>query len=218
MNTETTLHPTVISFWKDRGYDVGPDSGGIVNGLPAKVKKVTPRPGNKKLPGRIDLDTLRDMDESEFQALRRDRKTESKVIARELLRKRVKLLNEDLLRTERTVIDQYACAKEELIFTKSTAAELVHAVAELHGFTADDLTGPRRFKKLAYARMHAYAVIRTVLGWSYPRIGKMFGDRDHTTVMHGVKRFDELRANDVVSGDIGLDRVLSMAKKIGAAS
>jgi chromosomal replication initiator protein len=42
---------------------------------------------------------------------------------------------------------------------------------------------------------------------SLPEIGRKFGGRDHTTVMHAVKRIDELRQNDsTLSEDIDLLR------------
>jgi hypothetical protein len=33
-------------------------------------------------------------------------------------------------------------------------------------------------------------------GWSYPRIGKLFGGKDHSTIIHGVRRADYMIAKD----------------------
>jgi chromosomal replication initiator protein len=42
---------------------------------------------------------------------------------------------------------------------------------------------------------------------SLPEIGRRFGGRDHTTVMHGVRRIEELRAQDVqIEEDVELLR------------
>ena len=70
--------------------------------------------------------------------------------------------------------------------------QIIHEVAAQHGLTMADLIGPARQKIPSRARFAAYAVIRErvmIKGVpaSYPQIGKWFGNRDHTSVLHGVK-------------------------------
>ena len=65
--------------------------------------------------------------------------------------------------------------------------DIVRQVCAKHGLHIDDLTGPRRSKKVSYPRQEAMYRMRMETPLSYPAIGARLGDRDHTTVMHGVK-------------------------------
>lgn len=66
-----------------------------------------------------------------------------------------------------------------------TMAEMVAEVAAEHGVTVAALRGPGRSRRLAWPRQEAMLRCREEIGYSYRRIGRFFGDRDHTTVMHG---------------------------------
>jgi chromosomal replication initiator protein len=61
-------------------------------------------------------------------------------------------------------------------------------VAEYFGLTVDDLCSPSRTKQLVIARQIAMYLIRELTDLSLPRIGKAFGGRDHTTVMHAERK------------------------------
>ena len=64
-------------------------------------------------------------------------------------------------------------------------------------YTIEDLKSRRRLKALAFVRhvaMHAVKVARPDL--SYPQIGRLFGGFDHTSVLHAVRRIDELKAKE----------------------
>lgn len=70
---------------------------------------------------------------------------------------------------------------------RKTAQEIVQMVALKHGTTAHTLfTSKRRNKNIVYPRQEAQALIVTQLGWSLPRVARMFG-QDHTTVLHGIR-------------------------------
>jgi chromosomal replication initiator protein len=67
-------------------------------------------------------------------------------------------------------------------------------VAKAHGLTVDDLKGASHRRHVAWPRQEAYArcyALRKHYGdrYSLPRIGKFFGNRDHTTVLWGVRAF-----------------------------
>lgn len=64
-------------------------------------------------------------------------------------------------------------------------------VADRHGLTLDDLVGPLRDQKRSRARHEAMYIIRNSTNYSLPRIASLFGDRDHTTVLHGLRRHKE---------------------------
>jgi chromosomal replication initiation ATPase DnaA len=71
---------------------------------------------------------------------------------------------------------------------------IVEAVASRFGMTAADLIGPRRTREYAYARHMAMAEVRAARCLSLPAIGRMFGGRDHTTVIHGIRCHQERAA------------------------
>jgi chromosomal replication initiator protein len=61
---------------------------------------------------------------------------------------------------------------------------------------AADLTGPSRRRQMAWARGVAMYLARTLTGQSLQSIGRAFGDRDHTTVLHGIRVTEERRSRD----------------------
>jgi hypothetical protein len=72
-------------------------------------------------------------------------------------------------------------------------AEIIERIAEEHETTLAAIIGPCRTKTLAQARFAAYHAVYTAQtnrGFypSLPQVGRWFGGRDHTTVMHGISR------------------------------
>jgi hypothetical protein len=68
---------------------------------------------------------------------------------------------------------------------------IAREVCEKHGVSMIDLVSARRDKKVAVARHEAFWRCRTETRLSLPQIGKRFGGRDHTTVLHGVNKHKE---------------------------
>lgn len=64
---------------------------------------------------------------------------------------------------------------------------IIEQVAKRWDLSAEDLLGPSRLKRIAHPRQQAMYEIRETLGYSLPRIGRIFGNRDHTTVLHSVR-------------------------------
>jgi len=64
---------------------------------------------------------------------------------------------------------------------------VVAEISEMYGVTVADLHGPSRTRAISMARQHAMFVMADQPHLSLPMIGKFF-DRDHTTVLHGVRR------------------------------
>jgi len=80
---------------------------------------------------------------------------------------------------------------------------VIGATARLHGLLPADLTGPSRRRQAAQARGMAMYVARTLTGKSLQAIGRAFGGRDHTTVLHGIKVTEVRRSRDpAVAADI----------------
>ncbi|MBB6372896.1 chromosomal replication initiator protein [Pseudonocardia eucalypti] len=69
-----------------------------------------------------------------------------------------------------------------------TAPTIMAVNAEYFEVTIDELCGPGKTKALAQARQIAMYLCRELTDLSLPRIGQMFGGRDHTTVMHADKK------------------------------
>ncbi len=73
-----------------------------------------------------------------------------------------------------------------------TAKLVIEATADMFGLTIDELCGKSRSRPLVTARQVAMYVLREMTDFSYPAIGRAFGDRDHTTVMHAVSKIADL--------------------------
>ena len=79
---------------------------------------------------------------------------------------------------------------------KLTIDEIQRKVAEYYHLKMTDLLSARRAREVARPRQVAMYLAKKLTPRSLPEIGRRFGGRDHTTVMHAVKRIDELRAAD----------------------
>ncbi len=79
---------------------------------------------------------------------------------------------------------------------KVTVEEIQRKVSEHYNMRLSDMIGPRRHRMIARPRQIAMYLAKQLTSRSLPEIGRRFGGRDHTTVMHAVKRVDELRAVD----------------------
>ena len=77
-----------------------------------------------------------------------------------------------------------------------TVDRIQRAVCEEFNVTLTDMTSKRRARVIARPRQVAMYLSKKLTKRSLPDIGRRFGGRDHTTVMHAVKRIDELRASD----------------------
>ncbi|MEL7114537.1 MAG: chromosomal replication initiator protein DnaA [Pseudomonadota bacterium] len=79
---------------------------------------------------------------------------------------------------------------------KVTIEEIQRKVSEHYNIRLSDLIGPRRVRTIARPRQMAMYLAKHLTARSLPEIGRRFGGRDHTTVMHGVRKIDELRGTD----------------------
>jgi chromosomal replication initiator protein len=79
---------------------------------------------------------------------------------------------------------------------KLTIDEIQRKVAEHYKLRLSDLLSARRARDVARPRQVAMYLAKKLTPRSLPEIGRRFGGRDHTTVMHAVKRIESLRAAD----------------------
>ena len=69
-------------------------------------------------------------------------------------------------------------------------------VVERFGITLQELTGDRRSQSIVYPRQVAMYLCRELTDSSLPKIGKKFGGRDHTTVIHATSKIAKLIKED----------------------
>jgi chromosomal replication initiator protein len=77
-----------------------------------------------------------------------------------------------------------------------TIPRIQEAVSERFGVTLDELVSPRRSQAVAYPRQVAMYLSRELTDSSLPKIGKEFGGRDHTTVIHATSKITRLIRED----------------------
>jgi chromosomal replication initiator protein len=77
-----------------------------------------------------------------------------------------------------------------------TIEEIQKRVAEHYAIRLSDMHSARRARAVARPRQVAMYLAKQLTTRSLPEIGRKFGGRDHTTVMHAVKRIEQLRATD----------------------
>ena len=73
-----------------------------------------------------------------------------------------------------------------------TADLIMDVVADFFGLTVDDLCSESRTRQLVNARQVAMYLVRELTDMSFPQIGKSFGGRDHSTVMHAKDKIANL--------------------------
>ena len=91
-----------------------------------------------------------------------------------------------------------------------TPEQLLGSLAELLGFSLEALRGKSRQRPLVAARQEAMYVFREMTDLSYPAIGRIFGDRDHTTVMHAVDKITRMMKERAET----FDRVSSLLRTL----
>ena len=79
---------------------------------------------------------------------------------------------------------------------KVTIEEIQRRVAEYYNVRLSDLLSARRARAVARPRQIAMYLSKQLTTRSLPEIGRKFGGRDHTTVIHAVRKVEELRQVD----------------------
>jgi len=84
---------------------------------------------------------------------------------------------------------------------KRTVSEIQAAVSQHFGLTTGELLSPARTARVAWPRQVAMYLARELTGESLPEIGRQFGGRDHTTVLHAWRRASTRISSDQASRD-----------------
>ena len=74
--------------------------------------------------------------------------------------------------------------------------EIRQVVGDYYGLTVNDMTSVRRKARLVRGRHVAMYMARILTNRSYPEIGRLFGDIDHTSVLHAVRKIEALATSD----------------------
>lgn len=77
-----------------------------------------------------------------------------------------------------------------------TPERILEVAANHFGLTVADLTGHSRRKELVFARQAAMTLCRSLLGMSYPALGRLFGGKDHSTVLYSIRKFQQIQDDD----------------------
>ena len=112
-----------------------------------------------------------------------------------------------LLRREITLDVAQECLADILRTNdrKISIDDIQRKVAEHYNIRLADMMGPKRVRTVARPRQIAMYLSKQLTSRSLPEIGRRFGGRDHTTIMHGVRKIEELASTDhALAEDIAL--------------
>jgi chromosomal replication initiator protein len=92
-----------------------------------------------------------------------------------------------------------------------TIENIQKTVADYYKIKVADILSKRRSRSVARPRQVAMALAKELTNHSLPEIGNAFGGRDHTTVIHAVRKVDQLRneSHDIKEDYKNLIRTLS---------
>lgn len=91
--------------------------------------------------------------------------------------------------------------------------EIQQKTAAFYNLRLSDILSPRRARPVARPRQIAMYLSKILTSHSLPDIGRKFGGRDHTTIIHGIRKIEELMASDPAL----LHDVEKIKRDIGAA-
>ena len=80
---------------------------------------------------------------------------------------------------------------------KVTIEEIMRKVADHYNLRMSDMISARRSRTISRPRQLAMFLAKNLTSKSLPEIGRRFGGRDHTTVIHAVKKIEELKNKDL---------------------
>ncbi|MEQ8368676.1 MAG: chromosomal replication initiator protein DnaA [Roseicyclus sp.] len=104
----------------------------------------------------------------------------------------------DLVRREINIEMVQDCLADILRSTdrKVTLDQIIKTTCEYYNIRQADITGASRARAVARPRQMAMYLSKTLTTRSYPEIARKLGNRDHTTVLYGVRKIEELMSVD----------------------
>lgn len=97
---------------------------------------------------------------------------------------------------------------------KSEVDKVIMAVADAYGFTPEEIVGERGLQDVAFARHVAMTIAYEYCRMSLQQVGKEFGNRHHTSVMHARKRINRLIAEPRIESPKDKEERLALIRLI----
>jgi len=86
-----------------------------------------------------------------------------------------------------------------------TVSHIQIATAEFYKITLDELRGPKRTRAFSWPRQLSMTLTRKMTKMSLPEIGRRYGGRDHTTVIHATNAMaDRIRARPDIKEEMSM--------------
>lgn len=105
------------------------------------------------------------------------------------------LITSETKQRVRDVLDLMAAEREANGFVDDDNfpdwKDIVAEVSTKHGVTRAEIMSPQRCRRIVLARQEIFYRLSTETTMSLPAIGRRIGDKDHTTVLHGVRKHRE---------------------------
>lgn len=80
---------------------------------------------------------------------------------------------------------------------------IIRVTSTYYGISRNDVLSDRRTARIARARQVAYFLCKNLSRRSFPEIGRKFGGRDHSTIIHGVRKIErEVRQDTALAYDV----------------
>lgn len=123
--------------------------------------------------------------------------------------------------TAAVCVPSVSVAAEFAAPTPTRAFELqsiMETVGSWSGVTVEQMLSPERTRPIVFARQHAMYVAYLLTVRSLPELGRRFGGRDHTTVLHAVRKIDRQVHDDTFAAedvDFLLDRCIEARRADG---
>ena len=77
--------------------------------------------------------------------------------------------------------------------TPVSPQKIIKVVAHYYGLKISDIKGKSNAKTFAFPRQVAMWILKTMTNMSFPEIGKLFGNKHHSTVIYSVDKIEKLR-------------------------
>jgi len=112
----------------------------------------------------------------------------------------IKIIAYSSLTKNEITMDMATVVLKDILFESKTrvidSSTVIESVARYFDIESADFSLKKRSRDIAFPRQIAMYLCRELTDLSLPKIGDMFGGRDHTTILHGINKIDaELRTN-----------------------
>ena len=96
------------------------------------------------------------------------------------------------------VVDSYSSQQKDRGTNKASPPNVIRAVCSFYNIRPSQIKGPLREEKIATARQVAMFILRTILKINLSEVAFILKRRDHTTIIHGVKKIQRLTMSNPI--------------------